>query len=86
MVYPFDFFNVTTTYRKNLRFKGSYVNYYVGNTVVLVPEYNDPNGQLAQDIIQTIYPNRIMVGIDVRNLYRNGGMVHCVTQQQPAVK
>ena len=26
-----------------------------------------------------------MVGIDVRNLYENGGMVHCVTQQHPEV-
>ncbi|WP_317046011.1 agmatine deiminase family protein [Flavobacterium laiguense] len=25
----------------------------------------------------------LFVGIDVRNLYQNGGMVHCVTQQQP---
>lgn len=23
-----------------------------------------------------------VVGIDVRNLYENGGMIHCVTQQQ----
>ncbi|WP_408022397.1 agmatine deiminase family protein [Sphingobacterium sp. ML3W] len=23
------------------------------------------------------------MGIDVRNLYANGGMIHCVTQQQP---
>jgi agmatine deiminase len=27
-----------------------------------------------------------VIGIDVRNLYENGGMIHCVTQQQPAGK
>ncbi|MFI0398555.1 MAG: agmatine deiminase family protein [Thiolinea sp.] len=33
--------------------------------------------------IHILYPTRSIVGIDVRNLYANGGMVHCVTQQQP---
>lgn len=75
--------NVITTYRKDLGYKGSYVNYYIANTKVLVPNYNDPNDEVANAIIQTLYPNRTVVGIDVRNLYANGGMVHCVTQQQP---
>ncbi len=76
--------NVVTTAGKNLGFKGSYVNYYVGNTVVLVPTYNDANDAMALNILRQLYANRTVVGIDVRNLYQNGGMVHCVTQQQPA--
>lgn len=74
--------NVVTTLGKNLG-KGSYVNYYVANNVVLVPNYNDPNDAVANSIIQELYPNRKVVGIDVRNLYEKGGMIHCVTQQQP---
>jgi agmatine deiminase len=76
--------NVSTTSGSNLGFKGSYVNYYVGNTVVLVPIYNDANDAIAIKALQQLYLNRKIVGIDVRNLYKNGGMVHCVTQQQPA--
>jgi len=76
--------DVTTTYGRNLGFKGSYVNYYVANTVVLVPTYDDPNDVTATNAVQQLYPGRTVVGIDVRNLYRNGGMIHCVTQQQPA--
>ena len=76
--------NVMTTSGTNLGYKGSYVNYYIANTKVLVPNYNDPNDAIANAIIQTLYPSRTVVGIDVRNLYENGGMVHCVTQQQPA--
>jgi len=76
--------DVTIAYGTNLGYKGSYANYYIANTVVLVPNYNDPNDETANDIIQTLYPNRTVIGIDVRNLYENGGMVHCVTQQQPA--
>ncbi|SFL04627.1 agmatine deiminase family protein [Lysobacter sp. cf310] len=78
--------NVVTSYGYALGYKGSYVNYYVGNTVVLMPEYKDPNDAVAKAILQRLYPNRSVIGIDVRNLYRNGGMVHCVTQQQPAAR
>ncbi|HAY3507218.1 TPA: agmatine/peptidylarginine deiminase [Elizabethkingia anophelis] len=76
--------NVKTTYGKQLDYKGSYVNYYVANGVVLVPNYGDVNDEVANKIIQKQYPDRKVIGIDVRNLYENGGMVHCVTQQQPA--
>jgi agmatine deiminase len=75
--------DVVTTWGNNIQFKGSYTNYYVANTVVLVPTYNDPNDSTALSVIQSQYPNRTVVGIDSRNLYFNGGMVHCVTQQQP---
>jgi agmatine deiminase len=75
--------NVITTSNQNLGYKGSYCNYYIANTKVLVPNYNDPNDAVANAKIQTLYPTRTVVGIDVRNLYANGGMIHCVTQQQP---
>jgi agmatine deiminase len=75
--------NVATTYGINLGYKGSYVNFYICNKKILVPNYNDPNDAVANSIIQNLYPGKTVVGIDVRNLYANGGMIHCVTQQQP---
>ncbi|MDH6372636.1 agmatine deiminase [Paenibacillus sp. PastF-3] len=75
--------NVVLDNGENLGYKGSYINYYIGNTVVLVPNYNDPNDKTANDIIQKLYPDRKVIGIDVRELYKEGGMIHCVTQQQP---
>ena len=61
-----------------------YVNYYVANAVVLVPTYNDPhNDQRAIKTLQQLYPNRKVVGVDGRELLKGGGMLHCVTQQQP---
>lgn len=75
-----------TVYGKELEDKGSYVNYYVANGVVLVPNYGDTNDKIANEIVQKQYPDRKVIGIDVRNLYENGGMIHCVTQQQPAGK
>ncbi len=82
---PLTAADVRTTSGKNLGYKGSYANYYVANTAVLVPAYNDANDAAARALIAPLYPGRTIVGIDVRNLYENGGMVHCVTQQQPAV-
>lgn len=84
LIVPLTKNRVQTTNGTNLGYKGSYVNYYIANTKVLVPNYKDPNDAIANSIIQSLYPSRTVVGIDVRNLYKNGGMIHCVTQQQPA--
>lgn len=75
--------NVVTTFGKNLGYKGSYINYYIANTKILVPVYNDPNDIIAINALKNLYPSKTVVGIDVRNLYEQGGMIHCVTQQQP---
>lgn len=67
---------------KNLG-RASYCNYYIANTKVIVPVYGDANDNVALQLIQTLYPNRKVVGIDCRNVYEYGGMIHCITQQQP---
>lgn len=66
-----------------LDYKGSYLNYYVGNKVVLLPVYNDANDAVAAKILAELYSDREIVPIDVTALYPYGGMLHCVTQQQP---
>jgi len=86
---PYDFVqlplsrnDVVTTWGENLGFRGSYVNFYTGNTVVLVPSYDDPNDEVARGILQDLYPDREVVLIDSRNLIQAGGVIHCVTKQQ----
>ena len=91
VAYTFDYLpetqkNVVTTTGRNLGYPGSYINFYIANDVVLVPIYQDPNDQVALDIIQQHFPGRQVVGIDARDMYELGGMVHCVTQQQPAAR
>jgi len=80
---PLTLYDVKNTSGKSLGYKGSYCNYYIANSVVLVPNYNDSNDEIANAIIQRLYSKRKVVGIDVRNLYENGGMIHCVAMQQP---
>ena len=82
---PLTHKNVKTTDGINTGSKGDYINYYVANAVVLVPIYMDDNDATALSIIQGLYPDKEVVGIDSRNMFYVGGMVHCVTQQQPAV-
>ena len=76
---------LTETFYEELEDYGCYLNYYVGNEVVLVPIYGDVNDKVAMDIIAELYPTRKVVGINCLNLASFGGMVHCVTQQQPAL-
>jgi agmatine deiminase len=63
----------------------SYANFYIGNSVVLVSLYNDPNDAKALEIIQSCFPDRKAVGIDCSDIIYGGGAIHCMTQQQPAV-
>ncbi len=62
---------------------GLYANYYVANNVVLVPVYGDVNDAVAKGVIAEHFPCRDIVGIEARLVAELGGMVHCVTQQQP---
>jgi agmatine deiminase len=62
---------------------GLYANYYVTNNVVLVPVYGDVNDARAKAIIAEHFPGREIIGILAHMLAELGGMIHCVTQQQP---
>ncbi len=67
------------------RYPASYTNFYIGNTVVVVPIFNDPHDAEALRIIQEIFPDRTVAGIDARALVEGYGTFHCATQQQPKV-
>ena len=64
-------------------YEGTYINFYVGNEVVLVPNFNLALDVSANLIIESLYPDKEVIGIDVTELYKDGGAIHCVTQQQP---
>lgn len=63
----------------------SYTNFYIGNSVVLAPTFNDPNDAKALQIIQDCFPKRKVVGIDCADIIYGGGAIHCMTQQQPLI-
>ena len=63
----------------------SYANFYIANKSVLVPTYRHVNDAKACEILQSLFPNRRVIGIDCHDLIWGLGSIHCVTQQQPSI-
>lgn len=70
-------------YFEGRRLPASYANLYIGNSVVLVPTFNDPQDRRALGIISELFPDRVVVGIHAVDLVWGFGTLHCLTQQQP---
>ncbi|MDD2942990.1 MAG: agmatine deiminase family protein [bacterium] len=71
-------------YHGEERLPASYANFYIGNKVVLVPVFNDPNDRIALDLLARAFPDRLVTGIYSRDLILGRGSIHCLTQQEPA--
>lgn len=67
------------------RLAASYVNFYIGNGCVLVPQFGDQHDQTAVEILGDCFPDREIVPIYARDILTGGGNIHCITQQIPAV-
>ncbi|HOV68014.1 MAG TPA: agmatine deiminase family protein, partial [Methanoregulaceae archaeon] len=65
------------------RLPASYANFYIGNGIVLVPVFQDPNDERALRIIRRAFPGREVRGIDCRALVAGLGAIHCISQQEP---
>ena len=63
------------------RLAGTYINYYVANGGVIVPQFNDPHDDHALETIQSLFPGRKIIGIYAREILLGGGNIHCITQQ-----
>jgi agmatine deiminase len=70
---------------QGMRLPASYLNFYIGNGVVIVPVFRHYNDERALEIIGKAFPGRTVVGIDCRSMVQGLGTLHCVTQQQPKV-
>jgi len=62
----------------------SYVNSYLANGAVIVPGYNDERDAAAVETYQRLYPERVVVQVQIGHIALGGGGIHCITQQQPA--
>ena len=66
-----------------MRLPASYLNFYIGNNVVLVPTFNDSRDREALGLLGEVFPTREVVGIYAGDLILGLGAIHCLTQQQP---
>lgn len=75
----------TRIMRDGQRLPASYANFYIANSIVLLPVFNEHNDAWAVSALHEAFPDRKIVPIDCRELIWGLGAFHCLTQQQPAV-
>jgi agmatine deiminase len=68
------------------RLPASHLNFYIGNSAVLVPTFNSPTDANALGTLRPYFAGRKVLGIDCRALVYGLGTIHCVTQQVPEAR
>jgi agmatine deiminase len=66
------------------RMAASYVNFYLGNSSVVMPLLDPRHDDEAAAILSRAFPDREVVGVPAREILLGGGNIHCITQQVPA--
>ena len=62
----------------------SYVNFYLANGAVVAPGYGIAEDAAVTETLGRAYPDRSVVQVALKDLFRGGGGIHCITQQEPA--
>lgn len=68
------------------RLSYSYLNFYMANGAVIVPQFNDPMDLIALEIFKKEFPDRDIIPFEAEILFHGGGGIHCVTQQEPRIR
>ncbi len=67
------------------RLAASYVNFYLCNGKVILPQFGDEMDGVAQRILERCFPERQVIPLPARAVIVGGGNFHCLTQQIPFV-
>ena len=67
-------------------FASGYIGYYVCNEAVIMQNFGDKETDAAaKSVLQSVYPERTVVMLNVDGIAAGGGSIHCATQQEPAL-
>ncbi len=69
--------------KRPLRLPASYINFYITNKYVIVPTFNAPQDKEALNILQNLFKDRKVIGLDATDIILGLGAYHCLTQQIP---
>jgi agmatine deiminase len=69
----------------NKEFAAGYINFYVCNGAVISPQFGDRSADAAaKETLQSLFPRREIVQLNIDGIAAGGGGIHCTTQQEPA--
>ncbi|KAG7371985.1 agmatine deiminase [Nitzschia inconspicua] len=80
--------NYIMTRHANEKMAASYINFYIANQAVMVPQFGgtaQDTDSKALETLRQVFPYRSVVGIPSREILLGGGNIHCQTQQVPLV-
>jgi agmatine deiminase len=60
-----------------------YVNFYIGEGIVVMPSFDDPRDRPAQEAVAALFPGRRVIAVPSREILLGGGGIHCITRQEP---
>ena len=66
------------------RLAASYVNFYLSNEGIIIPQFGDENDRTAAAVLSGLFPERKAYPVPARDILLGGGNIHCITQQIPA--
>jgi len=70
-------------FHQGQRLPVSYANFYICNSAVIVPTFRDPNDSVAISILESLFKDRKVVGVDSYEIIRGLGSYHCLCMQEP---
>lgn len=65
------------------RLAASYVNFYIANEAVFLPQFGDRQDETAVQVLTECFPGRKICPVPARDILVGGGNIHCITQQIP---
>jgi len=62
----------------------SHMNFIIANGAVIAPIYETRAAAFALDTLQSLFPERTVIGLGSRALLSGGGSFHCISREEPA--